>query len=736
MKITKIFKVFRKGSKAAAKVKGKKGEAGREAWPPGLKIGIFGQANSGKTVYLTVLNEECKISKNLQISVTDNVTASELLSNYRAIWGLGTAVDAGTVVDLKGEKKFPDSTTGDKVLQFTAILDQGRKLQIVSYDYNGEALSISKPTDLTEKVFDFMSRCDGLLIFYDPKVLGAELQTQAHVASFVGMLERLAPLHSRMPIPVALVISKADILPGFSGEAQTVLVNPEDEHFYSEDFDQFVERVLSSNRISTNSQWAGTVRNVLVKLREFLRVIVGRTLNFQIFFISNTGNTPEKVGADVGRSIYAPPPKIHPIGVKEPFYWLLKSIVRNRRISRFRKLAKYVAVLSIIWILLFSLPFVYHFKFLLPKPQDVEENVLKAYGGQAFGTNRTDRAAIIDAYSRYERRWMVRKFFSNFRIPAKKIREAYQNFDMGKAARRLDNVIIDFARMVKDSTAWPRYNPSKDSMMLSEAHQKFIDELHELRGENQETVLYIRGDRTITYWDLFTKYIANRNDTLISNSIIEQVQFDKAGGKDLSPAERQLGDALASIAERKKIVVEKKADSRAALEEFESLKARIDNSTDPAFLFGSAVRELNKIKGKLDPGQDTEQIAMIERYLADVRKWEKRQTFTYKLEAVPDMGHLHIDVTADGVDPRWPDSTQLFEGDELKLKWKIDDDIYIAFDTLKSDEYWGRVSSDKKPLKGKYSLFEMEGDVTFSNIGKTLNISFKPSLREQLPKLK
>jgi hypothetical protein len=44
----------------------------------------------------------------IQLSVTDNATAAEFLRNFRAIWGLGTTSEVGTVVDLY-ERKFDPS---------------------------------------------------------------------------------------------------------------------------------------------------------------------------------------------------------------------------------------------------------------------------------------------------------------------------------------------------------------------------------------------------------------------------------------------------------------------------------------------------------------------------------------------------------------------------------------------------------------------------------------------------
>ena len=161
MKFGKIFKklgkLFKGGSKG-----GKKGGSSFE-WPSGTRIGIYGHANSGKTVYLTVLNEECKIGKDLQLSITDTATASDILSNYRAIWGVGTETGSGTVVDLRGEKKFPDPTPDGKLLLFNAIVDRSNKYSVCTYDYGGKAISLNSSGELADKVADFTLGCDGLL---------------------------------------------------------------------------------------------------------------------------------------------------------------------------------------------------------------------------------------------------------------------------------------------------------------------------------------------------------------------------------------------------------------------------------------------------------------------------------------------------------------------------------------------------------------------------------------------
>jgi len=734
MKFGKLFKFAKKGAKAASS---KKGAAPDKSWPSGTKIGIFGHENSGKTVYFTVLNEESKIAKDIQMSITDNFTAGKMLANYRSIWGLSTSQHSGTVVDQRGEKKFPDPTINNHLMQFTAILDRSKKVPVVSLDYPGKSVSISDRTDKSEQVYKFMDACDGLLFFFDPKILGAELEIQARAAAYVNMLERIVPLKSRIPIPIGLVISKADTLPGFKGEGQTVLVNPEDEHMIAEDYELFLEKVLNSNKIVADTTWAASVRSVLVKLREFIRVVVGRTLNFQIFFVSNTGNEPVKIGADIGRSVYAPPDKINPSGVKEPMYWILNSIIRNKRLNVLRKIVKLVTILSLIWIIACSVPFLYHFNILFSKPVETEKTILRSVENHHLSTSDNQRSEIMRAYNRYKNNWMVRQFFPGYQLAATHMSEIYKDFNIGKAITKLDNLITEFSRIVADQNSWPKYNPSKDSLVLTDKHNKLLEGISAMHIGDEDSPLYLRSDRALIYWEMFTQFIKNREDMAQAEKINEQVGFDKSNAPHFSPAEEKLGQSLLSFAKIKEKVVAKKVESEEGLTEYKSLKKKINRSKDAAYVLGQAVSDLTSIKKSLNSESHSAEISAINKFIKDVDKWKKSRQYTYKLEAVPDFGHLHIAITPDGGDPSWSDSEgQLLEGTEGTFSWKIGDDIHIAFDELKHTCQWGIQPSDKIVLKDKYDLFKMEGSLTFPNIGKTITISFKDGLKDRLPKLK
>lgn len=728
MKPKKLLKIFQKGSKAASKRKGK-APAEKYAWPSGIRIGVYGHSNSGKTVYFTILNEDCRVSKKLQISVSDMATYNEFLSNYRQIMGLDSSAGDGTIVDLRGEQNFPEHTEGDRLLRFNFTLDRGKKLSVVSYDYDGEAVSISSPGDLHEKVLDFMDRADGLIFFYDPKLLSTDLASQAQVASFVTMLERLAPLNSRLPIPVALVVTKSDVLPGFSGESESILVQLEDEQFLSEDFELFLEKVLSSKKIAANPAWASSVRNVLVKLKDCLTLVVGRTLNFQIFFISCTGQVPEKIGAEVGRSIYKPPKIIRPVGVQEPFYWMLKSVIRNRSISRFSRLARIIAYAGIIWTVAYSLPYLYHLEYLLPHTTAVEENILKEHSNDYLGITDKERPTIVREYDRYSRALTVKWFFPEYALVAGRISETYRNFDLRNMMEYLDRSILHFSGIVAKPKLWPVRNPKDSSIVLSEDHKKLEENLNKYHAGDSTSTLFQRSDRVLGYWDLFKRSIVNSPDTLTWSLMTNQVKTDRdLYGKELSVAENKLMDALrAKKTTRVQMVV-----SESAGMELGDRVDRINGNNDPEYRLDAVLIELKDIRKKLGSGQER---GMIDNYLSRTRDWSNSKKFRYRVEIVPDEGVLYVEVTRDGVDPTWSEFLPIYQDEEYEISWKVGNDIHIAFCEANKDCKRGSDPSDKIVLDGKYSIFEMGKDLHFKNIDKHVTLRFKPPLTESLPRL-
>ncbi len=738
MKLGKVFKVFGKGAKAAGKRRRGKDAAAKGAyqWPSGVRIGVYGHFNAGKTVYFTVLNEECKVARDLQIAVTDNLTAGEFLSNYRKIWGVGTQVDSGTVVDLREDRKFPDPTPGDKILQFTAIIDRKKKVRVVSYDYPGRAISISEPDEHFEKVLDFVIGSDGLLFMFDPKVLGAELECQAHVSSFVNALEQLAPLRSRLPIPVGLVVTKADILPGFASDRQTILISSDDEHFLAGDFETFLERVLTSNRIASDSAWAGSVRNILVKMKEFLKIVIGRTLDFQIFFVSATGQQPEKIATDVGRSIYAPPTKMTPVGVKEPFYWILRSIRRSRSIALTRRIAKYVAVASLVWMIGFSLPYLWHFTWLLPGATNVEDRILEAYGGNRFNISRRERDNVIRAYSKYERAWTTRALFERFRVPANQIRERYSEIELGDAITELRRLIEQVTVVVSDSLLWPRPNPATDSLVLSPVHQEMEAALSGFHRGDETSVLYTQSGRVLTYWELFKNALMS-SDTSAWGTIAEQVDHDaKLYSKERSREEIALGEALtAAVTSKLRQQIQTGTVVKAGTE-LDDLIAQIKANPDPTYRLRTAVTKLQDIRALLQGNPAREQdVRRIDAYLTQADYFDQRREYRFTLTSCPEDHHIHVLVKKGGKVGDWPIGQQLRMGDEFSITWRSGDHILIALDEkhVTVEETWGQDPKDLATLKSRYSIFDMDGTISFPSTGVSIGVSAAEDLLAKLP---
>lgn len=734
MKLSKILKFFKRGTKAAGRRKSG-GPESEYKWPSGISIGVYGHRNSGKTVYFTTLNEESKVSKHLQISPTDTKTANEFLANYREIWGLGTSGGTGTVVDLRGEQKFPEPTESGRVLQFNAILDGDRKLPVVTYDYNGEDISLRAAGEESEKVIDFMLQADGILFFFDPKILGAELECQAHVASFVTMLERLCPLSSRLPVPIGLVITKSDVLPGFKGENQTILVEPQNEQVFSEKYEFFLERVLSSNRIASNSEWAGSVRNVLIRLKEFLKIVVGRTLDFQVFFISSTGQTPEKVGEEVGRSIYRPPKVIRPIGIQEPFYWILNSVSRSSKISKLRKFAKIAALLGTLWIVAYSIPHVYHFSYLLSQTRALESNILAANRNDITNLSSADRGKVKRKYDSYARSFVVKWLFPRFAPHATSIAQVYGEFNEEDALRALDNTIAQFTQVVKDPELWPTLNVSDSSLNLSEGHERIEAELmqHQQTGDSSST-RFLRSKRVLNYWHMFLQSIkepSSASDTTAWSRIIDQVEVDRISANPaLTRAENELMDELINRKVEKVVRVE----SKQAGAELGSLKDDINGNNDPSYRLGEAVTILQDLHSKLQDGTEKKSVA---NYLAAAKRWEnRRQNFKFRIDKLPDDGVLYIEVTSDGAEPTWEEFGQKYEGFEYSIDWKIGDDIHIGFCLAGQECDRGANSSDKIVITNDLAIFELEKDLHFREIDKHVTLTFLPNLQSRLPTLK
>jgi len=273
-------------------------------------------------------------------------------------------------------------------------------------------------------------------------------------------------------------------------------------------------------------------------------------------------------------------------------------------------------------------------------------------------------------------------------------------------------------------------NPSDKTLLTKREHESIINELNGFHAGDSGTVLFKRSGRVLNYWELFTKSILNPSDTATWETIRQQVLQDQnLYASELSNTEKDLGRALG---EGRRVTVEKVVAQQAGVA-FDDVIERINGNTDPAFRLGKAVQDLTKIRGQLNPTVDAANIGKIDRYIQAAKSFEQKQKFKLKIEKISDKDHLHVEIVDAGKSPRWAEFSQLFEGDELTIKWQIGDEIHLAYDLKSAPEGWGKEASDRRTFKGKYALFEISGDITFSNVGKTISLSLTPSVEDLLP---
>ena len=238
---------------------------------------------------------------------------------------------------------------------------------------------------------------------------------------------------------------------------------------------------------------------------------------------------------------------------------------------------------------------------------------------------------------------------------------------------------------------------------------------------------------------MFISVIEKPNDTALWQTIEDKLKLDKERfGNDFNSDEQKLAEALLAqkVKEVKQVVSKKVAvDLSAKIEE-------INGNPSPSFRLDRAVRDLKDIRKNLDPNTNQQDYQMVNRYINLAEKWQHKQTFKFRVEGVPDDGHLHIEVTKSGENPEWPEdlekNPQIFPGREYTLRWQIGDVIHIVYHKPhvgSNVESWGAKADDSKTLDSKYSIFDMENGIQFGSLGKKVSVVFIPSLQDQLPKL-
>ena len=391
--------------------KKKKGEEKGPQIPEGNRIAIFGHTNVGKTVFFVMAHEAARQDPDFRLDTKDDQTASELLSNLRLLKGLDVSVSEGARTEKPVERRFPPPTSETKLLNFVAVLNQRKRFDFMSLDYRGEIASIEEQPELKEDLTKFCLESNCVLFFIEPSVIFSDLYRRKQLASFKSLLQLLVNGKKRLPIPVGLVVTKADLFDSFEDDSQAVLVGRSYEYAKSKRYRLFVQRLLDQPHIKRSEKWRKDLRKVLERLEDFFEVLSGLSLDFQIFFVSATGSRPPQKSGDKGGTVFVPPRQLKPIGVKEPFKWAVRRVLVRNRIGVLRKITKWVFWLAFIWCLFYSIPNLLNSGFWYPDILKVEQDIRRS--GHSHDLSKLSQGELKDFKRRY-RKYSNRTFVSAF----------------------------------------------------------------------------------------------------------------------------------------------------------------------------------------------------------------------------------------------------------------------------------------------------------------------------------
>lgn len=307
-------------------------------------IGLYGLSKAGKTVFLSVLFREAVAnaiaSRRFSLRTRHQETLREMLRNRDLLTGDSEL----------GRPAFPPPTITQKLYHFDAILNRKHLYPFRTMDYKGEGLDWSR-TSGSEETIEFLSGCDCLLFLYEPDDEMLNRDTDDVDITEPARFNRLQQFNTmiaklrkdqdvKLNMPIALVITKADLLDGFDmiGEQDTVLLGPQLLHAKFNDPETFIRRVLDQPHIKAYPPWARQLRKVLTALTLFWEEALHSAPTFQVFFVSATGGT-EELKNERGETEVVPPARLRPKGVLPPFFWVVDMVMTLRKVRRLNRLA-------------------------------------------------------------------------------------------------------------------------------------------------------------------------------------------------------------------------------------------------------------------------------------------------------------------------------------------------------------------------------------------------------------
>ena len=344
MRLSLFKKVGAQAKKGVAQTKGMRGKKKAGAGPEERKIGIFGHTKAGKTVFLTMLWHHTHGRRDFSLETDDFQTRQDMSSYF----------------DLLAKGEWPPPTAVERLYRFTAVIDSTIRYPFESQDYQGESVSISSEAEASKKWLDYFQSCDCVFVLVDAEDLlkegtDAASQRRKKIDSFELMLTQLVEkTRNQLKVPVAIIITKADLLDGFQGDEHVVLVGDSIRYSSYSGYADFMSAVLKQEHVAKHLPWRDQVDHVLSLLKPLVDYCLTKSPDLQVFFISSTGGV-DKIETPEGQIITRPPKDLKAIGLQEPFIWSVKLLMQKRRAKAARKLKWWVVGFATTFVLIFSL---------------------------------------------------------------------------------------------------------------------------------------------------------------------------------------------------------------------------------------------------------------------------------------------------------------------------------------------------------------------------------------------
>lgn len=423
--------------KKAAKIKGKLKRPGEAAEPIDrsiYRIGIFGHKDVGKTVFLTAVYAFFKDSSVLQLMAMGE-TQAFLEENFNLMNGKGTDQITGQRIE---SRRFPGSSTEERKLSFSAQLGKTFNVSLEILDYSGKNLYIDSAGEPQQELLNYFQFCDCVLFFIDPDATKNEGELTKRIASFTHLINQLAGRKKRLSIPIGLVITKSDELQGFKSGLQSTLIGDNVGFIKGQRFNDFMNGIVRQKYLADYPEWKNSLQAIMSRFQSLFNPLIKSTLDYQVFFVSSTGNTPQTAESEQRRTIKIPPGDFRPLGVNQPIEWALRRISACRRAAVFSGILKWSFFFALLAVILTASANIYNktkIDDLVYRVNNLKLDRLEAYSG------------LANAFSSYSDNFIVKLFFGDFRRVSN---EKYAHFAGVSGDDRIRGQFERFG-MVKDS---------------------------------------------------------------------------------------------------------------------------------------------------------------------------------------------------------------------------------------------------------------------------------------------